>query len=42
MSALRPLLLLVVGTVVYVRTFAAPFVFDDVHAIVQNLKGGKK
>ncbi len=38
MNALRPLLLLIAGVAVYARTFGVPFVFDDVHAIVQNLR----
>ncbi len=38
MNALRPLVLGLAGVVVYARTFAVPFVFDDVHAIVQNLR----
>ncbi len=38
MNVLRPFLLLLAGTAVYVRTFGVPFVFDDVHAIVQNLR----
>jgi Flp pilus assembly protein TadD len=33
-----PVALLVAGVAVYARTFAVPFVFDDVHAIVQNLR----
>jgi protein O-mannosyl-transferase len=35
---LRPLLLVIAALVVYARTFGVPFVFDDVHAIVQNLR----
>ncbi len=38
MRALRPFLVLVAGTLVYARTFGVPFVFDDIHAIVQNLR----
>ena len=38
MTGLRALLLLLAGTLVYARTFAVPFVFDDAHAIVQNLR----
>ena len=38
MNALRPLVLLIAGVAVYARTFGVPFVFDDVHAIVQNLR----
>lgn len=38
MSFLRPVLLVLAGIVVYARTFTVPFVFDDVHAIVQNLR----
>ena len=38
MNVLRPLLLLTAGIAVYARTFGAPFLFDDVHAIAQNLR----
>lgn len=38
MRALRPLVLVLAGTAVYARTFGVPFVFDDAHAIVQNLR----
>jgi len=38
MTTLRPLLLLLASVAVYARTFGVPFVFDDVHAIVQNLR----
>ncbi len=35
---LPPLLLVLAGLGVYARTFTVPFVFDDQHAIVQNLR----
>ncbi len=38
MRLTRPLLLVAAGTAVYAHTFAVPFVFDDVHAIVRNLR----
>ena len=38
MRSLRPLLLACTGAAVYARTFGVPFVFDDAHAIVQNLR----
>ena len=38
MRLLRPLLVLVAALVVYARTFGVPFVFDDEHAVVQNLR----
>jgi protein O-mannosyl-transferase len=38
MNAVRPLVLLLAGIAVYARTFGVPFVFDDVRAIVQNLR----
>lgn len=38
MSLLRPVLLVLAGIIVYARTFSVPFVFDDVHAIVQNIR----
>lgn len=38
MNVLRPLLLMLAGAIVYARTFGVPFVFDDIHAIVQNLR----
>ncbi len=38
MNAVRALLIAVAAVVVYARTFGVPFVFDDVHAIVQNLR----
>jgi Flp pilus assembly protein TadD len=37
-NLLRPVLLVLAGVVVYARTFSVPFVFDDVHAIVQNIR----
>jgi Flp pilus assembly protein TadD len=36
--ALRPFVLLLASGIVYARTFGVPFVFDDVPAIVQNLR----
>ncbi len=38
MNAFRPIVLVLAGVAVYARTFGVPFVFDDVHAIVQNLR----
>ena len=38
MSWLWPVLLVLAGVAVYARTFGVPFVFDDVHAIVQNIR----
>lgn len=38
MNLLRPVLLVLAGILVYARTFGVPFVFDDVHAIVQNIR----
>lgn len=38
MTALRPAVLMLAGVAVYARTFGVPFVFDDVRAIVQNLR----
>ena len=38
MKLLRLLLVVVAALAVYARTFGVPFVFDDVHAIVQNLR----
>lgn len=38
MRSFRPLLLTCAGAAVYARTFGVPFVFDDAHAIVQNLR----
>jgi len=37
-NLLRPVLLVLAGILVYARTFGVPFVFDDVHAIVQNIR----
>jgi len=37
-NAVRALLIALAGVVVYARTFGVPFVFDDGHAIVQNLR----
>ncbi|MCC6849386.1 MAG: tetratricopeptide repeat protein [Deltaproteobacteria bacterium] len=38
MNATRVLLIALAGVAVYARTFGVPFVFDDGHAIVQNLR----